>query len=55
MIVSVLESLRANLETFDLDSVLEEVSRWMKEGVSLFARQWQALLGTQTAAVPNTS
>ena len=55
VIVSVLESLRANLETFDLDSVLEEVSRWMKEGVSLFARQWQALLGTPTAAVPNTS
>jgi len=55
VIVSVLESLRANLEAFDLDSVLEEVSRWMKEGISLFARQWQAWLGTQTAAAPNTS
>ena len=41
VIVSVLESLRANLAEFTLDSVLEEVRRWMQEGVSLFARQWQ--------------
>ena len=43
VIVSVLESLRANLGTFNLTTVLEEVSRWMKEGLSLFARQWQAV------------
>jgi transposase len=43
VIVSVLESLRANLETFTLASVLEEVGRWMNEGISLFARQWRAL------------
>jgi transposase len=43
VIVSVLESLRANLETFHLASVLEEVGRWMNEGISLFARQWQTL------------
>jgi len=43
VIVSVLESLRANLETFNLMTVLAEVGRWMKEGISLFARQWQAL------------
>jgi transposase len=43
VIVSVLESLRANLETFNLTSVLEEVGRWMNEGISLFARQWRAL------------
>jgi transposase len=55
VIVSVLESLRANLETFNLESVLDEVNRWMNEGMSLFARQWQALLGAETAAVPNTS
>lgn len=41
VIVSVLESLRANLAEFTLDSVLDEVGRWMQEGVSLFARQWQ--------------
>ena len=40
VIVSVLESLRVNLETFHLASVLEEVGRWMHEGISLFARQW---------------
>lgn len=55
MIVSVLESLRANLKKFDLASVLAEVSRWMKEGVSLFARQWQETMPNQPAAVPNTS
>jgi hypothetical protein len=44
VIVSVLESLHANLETFTLSSVLEEVQRWMAEGVSLFARQWEVLL-----------
>src|SRR5271167_3186563 len=43
VIVSVLESLRANLQTFTLPTVLQEVGRWMKEGISLFARQWQAL------------
>jgi hypothetical protein len=43
IIVSVLESLRVNLQTFNLATVLEEVGRWMKKGISLFARQWQAL------------
>jgi transposase len=57
VIVSVLESLRANLESFTLSSVLEEVHRWMAEGVSLFARQAEALLGTSAgpSAVPDTS
>jgi uncharacterized coiled-coil protein SlyX len=55
VIVSVLESLRANLVHFDLASVLEEVSRWMTEEVSLFARQWQATMGVGPAAIPNTS
>jgi hypothetical protein len=40
VIVSVLESLRASLPRFTLQSVVEEVARWMKEGVSLFDRQW---------------
>jgi transposase len=53
VIVSVLESLRANLEVFTLSAVLQEVQRWLAEGQSLFQRQWQALLGA-TAAVPDT-
>lgn len=47
VIVSVLESLRANLEQFTLASVLAEVSQWMREGLSLFARKWQELLETR--------
>ena len=47
--------LRANLKQFTLASVLEEVSRWMTEGLSLFARQWQAMMGAEPAVVPNTS
>jgi transposase len=54
VIVSVLESLRANLETFTLSSVLEEVQRWLSEGLSLFERQWQALLGSKATAAPDT-
>ncbi len=55
VLVSVLESLRANLEKFTLASVLEEVGRWMDEGISLFARQWQAIQVAEAAALPNTS
>jgi transposase len=55
VLVSVLESLRANLKKFTLASVLEEVGRWMDEGVSLFARQWQAIQDAEAAALPNTS
>jgi regulator of replication initiation timing len=55
VLVSVLESLRANLEKFTLASVLEEVGRWMEEGISLFARQWQAIQDAEAAALPNTS
>jgi transposase len=55
VIVSVLESLRANLAHFTLSSVLEEVNRWMSEGLSLFARQWQALLDANPAIECNTS
>src|SRR5438477_4848267 len=54
VIVSVLESLRANLEGFTLQSVLAEVQCWLAEGQSLFERQWQGLLGTTATAVPDT-
>ena len=49
VIVSVLQSLRANLETFSLTTVLAEIGRWMKEGLSLFAEQWQAVEIAQAA------
>jgi transposase len=54
IIASVLESLRANLEQFTLSSVLEEVQRWMHEGISLFAKQWQALIGTKPTPAVDT-
>ena len=50
VIVSVLQSLRANLEKFSLTTVLAEISRWMKEGLSLFAEQWQAVATAQATA-----
>jgi transposase len=53
--VSVLESLRANLEQFTLASVLEEVGHWMKEGISRFAQQWQALQVGEAASAADTS
>jgi transposase len=55
VIVSVLESLRAILEKFNLASVLQEVGRWMQEGISMFARQWQATLGREPALATDTS
>jgi transposase len=54
VIVSVLESLRANLEVFTLSSVLQEVQRWLAEGVSRFARQWQSLLGSTARPAADT-
>jgi len=53
VIVSVLQSLRVNLEDFSLMVVLREVSHWMKEGVSLFTKQWQAMQ-TKKPATANT-
>jgi hypothetical protein len=50
VIVSVLESLRVNLTTFNLASVLEEVGRWMQEGISRFAQQWRSLQAERAAA-----
>jgi hypothetical protein len=39
VIRSVLKSLQQNLASFTLESILEEVIRWRREGVSLFERQ----------------
>jgi transposase len=54
VIVSVLESLRVNLAEFNLNTVLAEVTRWMKEGISLFAQQWQKLQTERVAPQPTT-
>ena len=53
VIVSVLQSLRMNLQDFRLTTVLEEVTRWMKEGISLFAEQWQTLQNTKPPPQPS--
>lgn len=52
VIVSVLESLRVNLKEFSLTTVLAEVTRWMQDGVSLFAEQWQAQIHARAAPSP---
>ena len=49
VIVSVLQSLRANLADFSLTTVLEEIGHWMKDGMSLFAKQWQSLQDAEVA------
>jgi transposase len=54
VIVSVLESLRSNLKQFTLTAVLEEVTRWMRAGLSLFAEQWQKIQPKQPIPQPNT-
>jgi hypothetical protein len=44
VIVSVLESLRANLDSFTLSSVVAEARRWMENGRSLFVQHWHAVI-----------
>ena len=52
--MSVLESLRVNLAEFNLTTVLAEVTRWMKEGISMFAKQWQSIQAEQGTPEPTT-
>jgi hypothetical protein len=54
VIVSVLESLRVNLESFTLANVLTEVTEWMTTGASLFAKQWCELTQNTPTAVLDT-
>jgi uncharacterized coiled-coil protein SlyX len=54
VITSVLESLRVNLPQFTLQSVLDEATRWMKQGISLFQQQLQ-LIAPLTPALEDTS
>lgn len=46
VIVSILESLKASLPAFGFSSVVSEVVRWMKEGMSTFAKQWETIQQT---------
>jgi transposase len=50
VIVSVLQSLRANLANFSLTTVLAEIGRWMQEGLSIFSEQWQTVQAAKAAA-----
>ncbi len=43
VIRSVLKSLQQNLASFTLESIVDEVTRWRREGVSLFGRQLENL------------
>ena len=54
VITSVLESLRVNLSSFTLQSVVDEAIRWMKHGISLFKQQLQAITSS-VPALENTS
>lgn len=54
VITSVLESLRVNLPQFTLRNVVEEVTRWMEKGISLFQQQLQAITSL-TPALEDTS
>jgi len=54
VITSVLESLRVNLSPFTLSNVVEEATRWMREGISLFKQQLQEI-NPSVPALENTS
>jgi len=55
VIVSILETLRANLPQFTFASVVTEVRRWMDEGTSLFDQMWETFVQADPATAPNTS
>lgn len=54
ILVSVLESLRVNLQQFTLANVLAEVTGWMKAGMSLFTKHWRALTQQDSLAALDT-
>lgn len=54
VITSVLESLRVNLPQFTLQNVLDEITPWLRSGISLFRRQLQAT-AAGTPAFADTS
>lgn len=55
VIVSLLETLRANLPAFTIASVVQEVRAWMDNGVSLLDKMWEEVSKPEPALTPNTS
>jgi transposase len=55
VIVSILETLRANLPEFTFASVVREVRRWMEEGTSLLDQLWESIVQAAPATAPNSS
>jgi len=55
IIVSILETLRANLPAFTIASVVQEARAWMENGVSLLDKMWEAVSTPGQALAPNTS
>jgi hypothetical protein len=55
VMVSILETLRANLPEFTFASVVTEVRWWMVEGTSLFDQLWESLVQADPATAPTTS
>jgi hypothetical protein len=55
VIVSILETLRANLPQFTFASVVTEVRRWMDEGTSFLDQLWESIVQADPATAPNSS
>jgi transposase len=55
VIVSILETLRANLPAFTFASVVQEIRAWMENGVSLLDKMWEKVSKPSAASAPNTS
>jgi hypothetical protein len=55
VIVSILETLRANLPVFTFASVVKEVRDWMESGVSLLDKLWEEVSKPEPPLAPNTS
>ncbi len=55
VIVSILETLRANLPTFTFASVVQEVRSWMENGVSLLDKMWEAMSKLDPTLAHDTS
>lgn len=55
VIVSILETLRANLPEFSFASVVQEVGGWMEEGFSLLDKLWQQFATAKPACALDSS
>jgi len=55
VIVSILETIRANLPEFTFASVVREVRGWMDDGVSLLDKLYKVLADAQPVVAPDSS